>query len=137
MRARSRRGAVRAQQADDFAAAHFQRDVAHHEALAVTFLQPPDNQGASGACVFHHCFPAEGEAPGPEAGAGAPAAGPVRRHCWVQGLEHAPGHWPGLLVEWRRSEAGVWEGRVVYLVTDAGAPVLVEAWLAAAHLAPG
>lgn len=82
--------------------------------------------------------PGQGAAPPAEETAlDPPAAGPVRRHCWVQGLEHAPGHWPGLLVEWRRGEAGVWEGRVVYLVTDGGAPVLVEAWLTAAHLAPG
>ena len=84
----------------------------------------------------------------------------MRRHCWVRGLAEAPGRWPGLLVEWRRAPGtaraggtgagrpgpggagpggagGDWEGRVVYLVTDGVTPVVVEAWLPAAHLAPG
>jgi len=69
----------------------------------------------------------------------------VRRHCWVQGLPDTPGRWPGLLVEWRQPgpEAGSgtgaarWEGRVLYVVAHGvGAPVVVEAWLPAGHLAP-
>ena len=66
----------------------------------------------------------------------------VRRHCWVQGLPDVPGRRPGLLIEWRRSEqdggAVAWEGRVVYVVSEqpSFAPVLVEAWVAAEHLAP-
>ena len=30
----------------------------------------------------------------------------VRRHCWVHGLQDAPGRWPGLLVEWRQTRTG-------------------------------
>ncbi len=52
------------------------------------------------------------------------------RHCWVVGIPSAPGRWPGLLAEWRRTAAG-WEGRVIYAVDDDGATVLVEAWVAA------
>ena len=59
----------------------------------------------------------------------------VQRHCWVQGLPQAPGRWPGLLVEWRRA-GSAWEGRVVYVVHEAAQPVVVESWLAAAHLDP-
>jgi hypothetical protein len=47
----------------------------------------------------------------------------------------APGTWPGLLVEWRRGEAG-WQGRVVYTVVAATGSRLVEAWLPAARLEP-
>jgi hypothetical protein len=46
-----------------------------------------------------------------------------------------PGVWPGLLVEWRQ-QAGGWEGRVVYTVTAARGPVLVEAWIPARWLEP-
>jgi hypothetical protein len=59
----------------------------------------------------------------------------VQRHCWVQGLPQAPGRWPALLVEWRRSGTA-WEGRAVYVVAEGGAAVVVESWLPAAHLHP-
>lgn len=62
----------------------------------------------------------------------------VRRHCWVHGLQDAPGRWPGLLVEWRQAPDGRgWDGRVVYVVSPGtNTAVVVEAWLAAAHLSP-
>lgn len=76
---------------------------------------------------------------------GAPVAEPppevdrprpvTQRHCWVQGVDEAPGRWPALLVEWRRGEV-VWEGRVVYAVPREGQTVLVEAWLQADQLVP-
>lgn len=40
-------GAVRAQQADHFTAFDLQRHVAHHQALAIAFLQALDDQGAA------------------------------------------------------------------------------------------
>ena len=43
-------GAVRAEQADHFAAVDLQRHVAHHQALAVAFLQAADDQGAAAGC---------------------------------------------------------------------------------------
>ncbi|MCA0143407.1 hypothetical protein [Blastococcus sp. LR1] len=57
------------------------------------------------------------------------------RHCWVRDPPETPGIWPGLLVEWRRRDAG-WEGRVVYTVPRPQGPALVEAWLPAARLEP-
>jgi hypothetical protein len=57
------------------------------------------------------------------------------RHCWVHDPPDAPGTWPGLLVEWRRGEAG-WQGRVVYTVVGESGSRLVEAWLPAARLEP-
>jgi hypothetical protein len=59
------------------------------------------------------------------------------RHCWV--ADAADGHGvkrPGLLLEWRRSDAG-WEGRVVYAAqVRPGRWALVEEWVAAAALTP-
>jgi len=55
------------------------------------------------------------------------------RHCWVSGMPGDPGRWPGLLAEWAQRD-GSWFGRVVYAVDDGGRVVLVEAWVAAAHL---
>ena len=57
------------------------------------------------------------------------------RHCWVHDPPDAAGTWPGLLVEWRRGEAG-WQGRVVYTVVSAAGSRLVEAWLPAVRLEP-
>ncbi len=57
------------------------------------------------------------------------------RHCWVSGLPQ-PGRHAGLLVEWRRGPDQQWLARVVYAVMDDGSPVLIEAWLPAAHLTP-
>ncbi len=61
----------------------------------------------------------------------------LTRHCWVTGLPECPGSWAGLLAEWRQdTEAGGWQGRVVYAVDDGAATVLVEAWVPACHLQP-
>ena len=39
--------------------------------------------------------------------------------------------------EWRQdTDAGGWQGRVVYAVDDGAATVIVEAWVAARHLQP-
>jgi hypothetical protein len=57
------------------------------------------------------------------------------RHCWVHDPPDAPGTWPGLLVEWRRSGEG-WQGRVVYTVVGTTGPRLVEEWLPAPRLEP-
>lgn len=67
-----------------------------------------------------------------EAGVGAAS----RRHCWVRGVDGAPGPHPGLLVEWRRRGADRWEALVVYAVEDGGAVTLVQQWLAAALVRP-
>jgi hypothetical protein len=59
------------------------------------------------------------------------------RHCWISGLPELAGRHAGLLVEWRREPGRTeWSARVVYAYEDAGGPVLVEAWVAAAHLSP-
>jgi len=43
----------------------------------------------------------------------------------------------GRVAEWRQdTEAGGWQGRVVYAVDDGAATVIVEAWVAARHLQP-
>jgi len=72
---------------------------------------------------------------------GGPVGSPTRtssapRHCWVEGLPGVPARCPGLFVEWTRRGGGEWLGRVVYAVIDDGQVVLVEAWVAAEHLAP-
>ncbi len=45
---------------------------------------------------------------------------------------------PGCLqAEWRQdTDAGGWQGRVVYAVDDGAATVIVEAWVHARHLQP-
>lgn len=61
------------------------------------------------------------------------------RHCWVvDGVDASGEKRAGLLVAWRRSTAGGWEGRVVYLAKlRAGESwALVEEWVPAACLAP-
>ena len=73
-----------------------------------------------------------------------PSAAPVpsmeppasRRHCWVRGVDGAPGPHPALLVEWRRRDADQWEALVVYAVEDGGAVTLVQQWLASALVTP-
>jgi hypothetical protein len=59
------------------------------------------------------------------------------RHCWVAGaVDDAGVKRPGLLVEWRATEAG-WQGRVVYAAQlRAGVWVLIEEWLPASLLTP-
>jgi hypothetical protein len=77
--------------------------------------------------------------PGPAAAAGRDRRGHavVTRHCWVTGLPDCPGRWAGLLIEWQQEpDSGRWEGRVVYVVDDAGRGVLVESWVDADHLTP-
>lgn len=39
------------------------------------------------------------------------------RHCWVSLPVDGSVPRPGLLLEWRRTERGRWEGRVAYLAT--------------------
>lgn len=60
------------------------------------------------------------------------------RHCWVAGGADDLGvKRPGLLVEWRHTDADEWEGRVVYTAQlRAGDWALVEEWLPAALLCP-
>jgi len=77
------------------------------------------------------------------AGAPAPAAAPPFdacpvRHCWVADAADRGGtKRPGLLVEWRRTPAGGWQGRVVYAAAlRPGEWALVEEWLPADVLAP-
>lgn len=60
----------------------------------------------------------------------------ARRHCWVRGVDGAPGPHPALLVEWRRREADQWEALVVYAVEDRGAVTLVQQWLASSLVTP-
>jgi hypothetical protein len=65
-----------------------------------------------------------------------PQAAPASRHCWVSGLPDHPGRWPGLLLEWRKITASVWQGRVVYAVEDGRQTILIEAWLSGTCLEP-
>lgn len=67
--------------------------------------------------------------PAPEPDPPEPA--PSVKHCWVSD-QH--GRLPGLLLEWRRTEAG-FQGRVVRPVFDDGW-ILVDEWLPAAILGP-
>jgi hypothetical protein len=59
------------------------------------------------------------------------------RHCWVAGAADDLGvKRPGLLVEWRRTDAG-WQGRVVYAAElRVGEWSLVEEWLPSTLLSP-
>jgi hypothetical protein len=59
------------------------------------------------------------------------------RHCWVAGAADERGvKRPGLLVEWRRTDAG-WQGRVVYAAElRVGEWSLVEEWLPSTLLSP-
>lgn len=79
--------------------------------------------------------PAPITAPAPDVGPGQ-VRRVVTRHCWVTGLPDWPGRWAGLLSEWHQDPTGRWAGRVVYIVEEAGQPVLIEAWVPAAHLRP-
>ena len=53
-------------------------------------------------------------------------------------MGHRPAEVPwslGRAAEWRQdTDAGGWQGRVVYAVVEGAATVLVEAWVHAAHL---
>jgi hypothetical protein len=58
------------------------------------------------------------------------------RHCWVVGYQLAPGRWPGLLLQWRRTEHG-WSGLVAFVVTGTDDdPVFLQLWLPAEQLRP-
>lgn len=59
-----------------------------------------------------------------------------RRHCWVRNVPRCPGVWPGLLLDWRRSPAGGWEGLVVVAVDDKERVLALELWVDAADLRP-
>ena len=58
------------------------------------------------------------------------------RHCWVLDPPGTLGKWPGIVLEWRRSDDRGWWGHVAYAVERDGGPVLVVEWLVAAYLAP-
>lgn len=61
----------------------------------------------------------------------SPEACPVR-HCWVEAPLDGGGPRAGLLLEWRRSVGGHWEGRVVYAAQlRPGQWATVEEWLSA------
>ncbi len=70
-------------------------------------------------------------------GRGAETEVPPARHCWVaDAADRAGVKRPGLLVEWRSTDAG-WEGRVVYCAALRPERwCLVEEWVPAALLAP-
>ena len=76
-----------------------------------------------------------GAAPAAASAPQAPGRSSGRRHCWVRGVDGAPGPHPGLLVEWRRG-ATQWEALVVYAVEDRGAVTLVQQWLASSLVTP-
>jgi hypothetical protein len=59
----------------------------------------------------------------------------ARRHCWVLRTVNDRGPWPGLILEWRRTNSGEWAARVVY-VPRAGDSRSVEAWFSADLLRP-
>jgi hypothetical protein len=70
------------------------------------------------------------------AAAPAPRGPEALKHCWVR---HQHGRLPGLLIEWRRTTAAGWQGRVVHPVPDPDVPggwILVEEWLPAESLVP-
>lgn len=42
----------------------------------------------------------------------------MKRHVWCD-LKHPQPPWPGLLLEWRKTDAGEWEGLVIVLARAA------------------
>ena len=66
-----------------------------------------------------------------------PAACPAR-HCWVaEPVDGTAEKRPGLLVEWRQTRSGRWQGRVVYLARlRPGLWSLVEEWVDDVLLTP-
>jgi hypothetical protein len=54
---------------------------------------------------------------GAAATTGAPAEPDGGRHCWVIDSPGHPGRWPGVLLEWRRTERG-WDGLVAYVIPE-------------------
>lgn len=65
-----------------------------------------------------------------------PRGGPVR-HVVVNlsNLERASSHYPGVIIEWRRTSAG-WEAQVAYVVDHEGHATLHVVWCPAARLRP-
>lgn len=45
------------------------------------------------------------------------------------------GPWPGLILEWQRTNAGGWRARVVYAASERE-PIAVQAWFVAELLRP-
>ena len=66
--------------------------------------------------------------------AGRESAGP-RRHCWVTGPDEEPGPWPGLVLQWDRTDSG-WRAWVVYLAGDDEEQVAVQCWVTRDRLSP-
>jgi hypothetical protein len=62
----------------------------------------------------------------------------MQRHVWCN-LGHQQPSWPGLLLEWRKTDAGEWEGLVIVL-TKSNAHVDYDGtstvWLPADKLRP-
>ena len=56
------------------------------------------------------------------------------RHCWVTGPAEDPGPWPGLILEWRKDQAG-WSALVVY-VTGESSATTIQTWVSHTHLRP-
>ena len=67
-----------------------------------------------------------------------PASKCQARHCWVSDAADRRGEKrPGLLVEWRTTESGGWEGLVIYAAElRAGEWAVVQEWLGEALLSP-
>lgn len=64
--------------------------------------------------------------PGPDA---------ARRHCWVLATATERGPWPGLILEWRRTNSDDWQARVVYVPNPRDTRT-VEMWFAQQLLRP-
>jgi len=69
---------------------------------------------------------------------GRPSVDCPARHCWVaEPADGAAEKRPGLLVEWRQTSSGRWQGRVVYLARlRPGLWSLVEEWVDDVLLTP-
>ena len=57
------------------------------------------------------------------------------RHCWVAGRAEDPGPWPGLILEWRKDEAG-WSALVVYVIPVELSATTIQTWVPQTHLRP-
>ena len=76
---------------------------------------------------------------GGDAAGAPPTRSTLAQHVWLLDAPGQPGRWPGLLVEWRRQDAGGWEARVVYAAPDAdrpSVPRVLERWLPGECLRP-
>jgi len=81
---------------------------------------------------------AVGRSSRPDAGDPPLATDCPARHCWVlDPADRAHVRRPGLLVQWRRTPVGAWEGRVLYLAAlRAGDWAVVEEWVPSALVMP-